>query len=395
MFFNRGNDHSAEEEVKIEQEELKEELKGNFSWDSFKKGTWFEGLLKQLLSKLADSIDADYVNSKYPGVDPANQANKIIDYAKWAAGIAGGASAAVISGLQVATPVAAPATVPAMGTALMGDITYTTYVQLRAAYELSVVYGHPFRSNDVEDCYSFFMIAMGVRLGETSGQFVKYVGPEVVKFNMRRLLRTGLRKTLQDILTKLIGSKLGRKLTERALLRLGVPLVSVPVSIYMNRYFTGKVLKTSHAFIRGRGEVARSLKKFEDEGVVIPPIEILRNLVVFVSRSSDKPDEWAQGHLDGLRFTSTYFELADEELKVLDGAFEESLESLKERLDSLKEEGQYLFLKFFASVLSLDMEEAAHAQAIPNFQYLFAHIQKVDDMHIIELLEESKRRIVG
>lgn len=59
------DDRPAEDQVKDDFEQMKEEVKG-FSADDFKSGKWFAAFLRYILDNYAKKVNADYFKKKYP-----------------------------------------------------------------------------------------------------------------------------------------------------------------------------------------------------------------------------------------------------------------------------------------------------------------------------------------
>ena len=196
----------------------------------------------------------------YPGAHPSNQARKAITLAARYNGVAGGLSASAITALELSSVgPQAVFTVPAIATTIMTDVAFSTRTQLRTTYDLSVIHRAPLSLDDVEDCYLVFLTAMGVKLHELLADVARAVGPQVVAYNIRKLLRAGLRKSLQEVLMKIGGTRLARKLTERAMMRLLVPGISIPISSGFNYYFTKQILQVANRQMIRRGAVVQPL----------------------------------------------------------------------------------------------------------------------------------------
>src|SRR5688572_25517996 len=118
---------------------------------------WFARLLRRSLDAYARKVDAAYFAQKYPNLPRDAVADRRIALAQRYAALAGGVSAtaytlavsATIGTAGGASPIGVPA---AIGTFLV-DLYYVTRLQLRLAYDLSVIYDHPVSLDDPEDLY--------------------------------------------------------------------------------------------------------------------------------------------------------------------------------------------------------------------------------------------------
>lgn len=321
------------DDVRSEYQELKERFRDT-TVEDFQDGQWFASMVRWLLSSYSQNVDAQYLRRKYPGVTSANQAKKAISLAAKHTAVAGGLAAGAITALELSSlGPQAMVTVPAVGAAVMGDVAFSTRTQLRSTYDLSVIHGAPLAMDDVEDCYLVFMVAMGVKLSELAGGVGKAVGPQVVAYNVRSLLRSGLRKSLQGILAKFGGTRLARQLTERAMMRLLVPGVSIPIAAGFNYYFTKKILDSANGQMRRRGKVVQPLVRLHAREPSLEKVASLKTFIAVVDTGD--PEGWSEGQMDGLRHCQSTLCLSDEQLSRLDGYFDRSLESILPELASL------------------------------------------------------------
>jgi len=260
------------------------------------------------------------IRTHYPGLAPHLQAKHAIKLAAKYNGVAGAISATVITGLEISIPKTVgadlPVAVPAIGAAIMADVGYTTRAQLRTVYDLSVIHGAPLDATDVEDCLLIFLLALNVKLVEGLGDIAKAVGPRVVQYNARKLLRSGVRKAIVQAVTKAAGTQVGRKLTERAILRLLVPGISVPIASSFNYYSTKRLLAKADLFMARRGAVAKPLKDLTAGQRVLDNQDLIKAVLSFVQVASNY--DWSQKQVDGLRYCQATLKLIDEEIAALE-----------------------------------------------------------------------------
>ena len=327
---------SWKDDVRKDYEDMRDRFRGQ-STEGFEKGDWLAELVAWILADYAKTVDADYLRRTYPGAAPANQAKKAITLASRHAGVAGAAAAGVITGLQVSSlGPQAMVTVPAAGAALMGEIGYTTRLQLRSTYDLSVIHGAPLSTDDVEDCYLILLTAMGVKLHELMGGVGKVIGPDIVSYNVRKLLRSGLRKGLQEVLKKVGGTKLARKLTERAMMRYLVPGVSIGVAYGFNQFFTTRVLNVANAEMRRRGAVVQPLVRAFKRDATLTKTGPVKALISVVDAGD--PEGWSENQMDALRHVQGAVSLADDDLAELESYFDREADVVAKELEGIKPE---------------------------------------------------------
>ena len=80
---------------------------------------------------------------------------------------------------------------PAAFATIVVDLFYTTRLQLRLAYDLSVLYEKPVNMDDPEDLYSFLRVAFGVKAHEVLRGAVAKVAPEAVRQGVKAIFTGG------------------------------------------------------------------------------------------------------------------------------------------------------------------------------------------------------------
>jgi hypothetical protein len=336
-----------------------EELRAHFktmSPEEIRSGNWFAGLIRWMLVNYAKNVDANYIRRKYPAAGPINQSKKAIKLARSYAALVGGVSAAGVTALELSIPgsggLSAAIAVPSMGASIIADVAMTTRIQLRATYDLSVIHRAPLSMDDAEDCVFIFMTAMGVRLVETAGDVAKAVGPKIVAYNVRKLLRTGLRKAIQEILKKIIGTQLARKLTERAMMRVFVPGVSIPISATMNGVFTNSLLKTANKAMLRRGAVVVPLVRLFQEAPDMPREVVIKALIAVME--SPEREGWSEGQLNALRHTQSALALSDEKIGELEDWFDRDPEDVLPDLPIVSPKARAALEDYMSTVAALD-----------------------------------------
>ena len=351
------------DDIRKEYEDLKRQFKGT-SFEEFKSGDWFATFVRWMLEQYARNVDAAYIRRMYPGAGTDEQSKKAISLAVQYAGIAGGLSAAAVTALELSIPstggLDAIVAVPAIGGSIMADVGYSTRLQLRSTYDLSVIHAAPLSTDDVEDCYMIFSLALNMKLGEAAKDVVKAVGPAILKYNVRRLLRSGLRKALIEILRRLIGP-IARKLTEKALMRVLVPGLSIPVSVWMNRKFTKAVLTQANVHMRRRGAVIQPLIQVFRAQPDFPKDLVVKSLIV-LAQSGAPADGWSEEQMNALRYSQKLLCCSDEEIAALEGWFERNVTQVIESLPRLGEPAAKALVQYLTVCSALN-DDASHDTA--------------------------------
>ena len=234
---------SIEEKVSEDDKAVVEsDLKGirafvsGLSADDIKSGDWFARLLAVSLPLYAKKVDAAYFKEKYKGLPADAIVARRITLATRYAAIEGGLSSGAYT-IAVASTIgslggASPITVPAAVTSMMVDIAYTTQLQLQLAYDVSVLYGLPIDVEDPEDLWKLIRVAFMVK----GGELVREGGMKAVPALVRPLIKRFISgRTLAAARSLPV---VGQHLLQRNIIKIGIPLVGVPLAVVLNRWTT-------------------------------------------------------------------------------------------------------------------------------------------------------------
>ena len=230
-----------------------QEFAKSTSLEEIKSGEWFVKLLHLALKKYREKANTAYFQEKYPGLPPDAIVDRRIDLAQKYAALAGGSTAATYTAAVAATigshGGASPLTIPAALTALAVDLGYTSLLQLRLAYDISVIYGKPLDYDDPEDLYDLLVLAFGIKAGEAFSESLQKLSPEAVRILIKKTV-TGSRL---DWLTAL--PVVGKFLVQRNLIKMAIPVVGISLGAGVNYFYTGSVGKRAKNMFRLRGTI--------------------------------------------------------------------------------------------------------------------------------------------
>ncbi|MER7491687.1 hypothetical protein ABT033_03395 [Streptomyces pharetrae] len=238
--------------VEQEQAEIKGFVKG-LSADDIKSGNWFTKLAAHAMNSYTEKVDWQYFQDRYAGVP----ADAIVDqrikmaarYAALEGGLSAGAYTATVAATIGSFGGASPATVPAAVATMMVDVAFVTQLQLRLAYDISVLYRVPLDVHDPEDLWKLIRVAFTVKSGEAANKTVvkavpALVRPLVKRFYSNSVLTAG--KALPVV---------GKHLLQRNVIKIGIPLVGVPLAVLLNRYTTLLAGRHAQAVFRNEARV--------------------------------------------------------------------------------------------------------------------------------------------
>lgn len=238
--------------VEEEQAQIKDFVKG-LSADDIKSGNWFTKLAAHAMNAYTEKVDWQYFQDRYAGVP----ADVIVDqrikmaarYAALEGGLSAGAYTATVAATIGSLGGASPATVPAAVATMMVDVAFISQLQLRLAYDVSVLYRVPIDVHDPEDLWKLIRVAFTIKSGEAANKTVVKAVPMVVrplvkKFYSGTVLNAG--KALPVV---------GRHLLQRNVIKIGIPLIGVPLAVLLNRYTTLVAGRHARAVFRNEARI--------------------------------------------------------------------------------------------------------------------------------------------
>jgi hypothetical protein len=259
---NAGADDNADRKV-VEQEraEIREFIKG-LSADDIKSGGWFTKLSAQAMNSYTEKVDWQYFQERYEGVPPDAIVDQRIKMAARYAALEGGLSAGAYTAAVAATigslGGASPATVPAAAATMMVDVAFITRLQLRLAYDVSVLYQVPLDLSDPEDMWKLIRVAFTIKSGEAVQKSAVKVVPAMVRPVVKRFYSRSVLNAAKGL------PVVGKYLLQRNVIKIGIPLVGVPLAVVLNRYTTLLAGRHAQAVFRNEArviELAEGLSK--------------------------------------------------------------------------------------------------------------------------------------
>lgn len=209
---------------------------GQVSLDEVRSGDWFGKLLTFSMTKYVTKVDASYFREKYPDLPADAVAQARIQMASRYASLAGALTASAYSGTIAATigsgGAASPLTLPAAGTTFVVDLAFISQLQLRLAYDISVLYQVPLDLDDPDDLWKLIRIAFGIKAGEIGGEAALKGVPVVVRPIVKKIFSGA---TLQA--TKSL-PVVGKYLLQRNIIKFAIPVVSIPITTAVNYWLT-------------------------------------------------------------------------------------------------------------------------------------------------------------
>lgn len=242
-----GNDEDARIHVENERAEVRDFVRG-LSIEDIKSGEWFARLLAFSLNTYTKKVDWKYFRDKYQGVPADGIVDQRIKMAARYAAIEGGLSASAYTGAVAATigtgGGASPLAVPAAVSTMMVDVVFITQLQLRLAYDVAVLYRVPLDLDDPDDLWKLIRVAFTIKSGELAREGAIKAVPLAMRPLIRRFYSKGVLAAAKGL------PMVGKMLLQRNVIKIGIPLVGVPLAVLLNRYTTQVAGKHAQAVFR-------------------------------------------------------------------------------------------------------------------------------------------------
>lgn len=168
---------------------------------------------------------------------------------------------------------------------VLADATFTTKVQLQLIFDLATLYGCSYDKDDEEDVWQIFKAALGTKGTEKVVGYGRFIFEETAKKQFRKLLRTGIRKTLQNGLNKISTKQVAKLLAEKYLMRL-IYLANMVIGAFLNFTVTKSVGKWAKTKAKVRTSTFKNINKLillsRENAILSLPI------LFYVSTADDK-----------------------------------------------------------------------------------------------------------
>jgi tellurite resistance protein len=253
-----ADEEAAVEAVQAERDNLREFIK-ELSADDIKTGGWFTKLIARALATYTDKATWEYFQDKYQGVPADVIVDQRIKMASRYAALEGGLSAGAYTAAIVATlgtlGGASPATVPAAISTLVIDLAFVTQLQLRLAYDIAVLYRVPVDVTDPDDLWKLIRVAFTIKSGEAAREGVLKIVPAMARPLIKRYYARGALAAGKGL------PVVGKYLLQRNVIKVGIPLVGVPLAVVLNRYTTLIAGRHARAVYRNEARVIEAATK--------------------------------------------------------------------------------------------------------------------------------------
>jgi tellurite resistance protein len=336
----------GKEQVRLELEEIRDFVAG-LKMSDIKDGSWFAKILAYSMHTYTEKVDAEYFRTKYPDLPADAIVQARIQMAARYSAVEGGLSSAAYTSVLAATISsgggASPVTLPAASASFVLDLVYVSQLQLKLAYDISVLYSIPLDLGDPEDLWKFIRVAFAVEASETTRAAALKGVPVAIRPVVKKIFSNGTLTAVKSL------PVVGKYLLQRNIVKFSLPAIGVPVTIGVNYWTTKSTGRLARAVLRSEATSAETAERIVEKNTDL--IELLWAV-------------WAVADADHKTTEGERFLLRDLALAARDaGVDEEQLEILKKTIN-LDESKVWSMLEKLDDLTSI--YEAAIAMAVAD-----------------------------
>jgi hypothetical protein len=140
----------------------------------------------------------------------------------------------------------------------MVDLAYTTRLQLHLAYDISVLYRVPLDTTNPDDLWKLIRVAFTIKSGEMVSEGLLKTVPAMMRPLIKRFYSKEVLKAAKGL------PFVGKYLLQRNAIKVGIPLIGVPLAVVLNRQTTLIAGRHARQVFRNEAhtiEVAKNLVK--------------------------------------------------------------------------------------------------------------------------------------
>jgi uncharacterized protein (DUF697 family) len=253
----------------------------SYSFEDLTSGAWLARFLTYALKDYSQRTDEATLRSRYPGLPTDEIAARTIERTRRRAAIEGALTATAHTaavGITLGAGWASmPLTLPVGLAAFAADMFYRSMLQLRLAYDMSLLYGRELDLDDSEDVLDLIRVAFGVKAVDNQLVMEKGLGLRLMKS-----LADGTAKVTRTVLTSV-----GKSAFRQAVVKFTLPAASIPLAAGMNYYFTGETAELARQVFRDKTAIRHAAQRLAQAGASDP--RLILQIIWLVARADRKP----------------------------------------------------------------------------------------------------------
>lgn len=137
----------------------------------------------------------------------------------------------------------------------MVDVAYITQLQLRLAYDIAVLYGITINMDDPDDLWKLIRVAFTIKGGEAIREGIVKAVPALVRPLLKRLYSGAVLSAAKSL------PVVGKFLLQRTVIKVGIPLVGIPLAVVINRWTTVVAGKHARAVFRNEARILEAAER--------------------------------------------------------------------------------------------------------------------------------------
>lgn len=240
----------------------------SFQLDDLTSGAWLITAVGDALEGYSEERTPAYFRRRYPGLESSQIIERRIERAKRHAALEGALTAGAVTTAVAATIAsggsASLVTMPAGVVVFVTDLLFSTRLQLRLAYDISVLSGHRVSLDEPEEVRELLRVALGEKPEEGEELDVDDGFTDTARRTMRQMTEGTVKYSRKAL------SYLGRRLLRTSLIKLTLPAASIPLSSAMNYYSTGRTAERARRVYLDRARVRDVAPNLAKAGVDAP-----------------------------------------------------------------------------------------------------------------------------
>ncbi|WP_460997705.1 hypothetical protein [Trueperella pyogenes] len=362
------------------------EFVSDLSMDDLKSGDWFAKLLAFSLNQYVTQVDAAYFKKKYPHLPPDAVVDARIKMAANYAAIEGALSSSAYTGAVAATISsgggASPLALPAGGASFVIDMSYLSYLQLRMAHDISVLYGIPLDLNDPDDTWKLVKLAFDIKVGETAGSAVMKGVPAFIRPVIKKIFSGSTLATLKSL------PAVGKHLLQRNIIKFAIPVLTIPLTAAVNRWTTKVAGTRAKASLRREAQIIEASQRIVAQAEQVEAVISALWWIINVDKSVQDEERLLLHHLTISAEQST--ENGEEYLRYI-GTFKSQIEvdedDLWSRISQISEDGAPKL--YHAAVIASAVDGKISKQELELLKLL---AKRLGLEHDEKLIDEIKRQ---
>lgn len=271
---------------------------------------------------------------------------------------------------------------PRGGASFVIDMSYLSYLQLRMAHDISVLYGIPLDLNDPDDTWKLVKLAFDIKVGETAGSAVMKGVPAFIRPVIKKIFSGSTLATLKSL------PVVGKHLLQRNIIKFAIPGLTIPLTTAVNRWTTKVAGTRAKASLRREAQIIEASQRIVAQAEQVEAVISALWWIINVDESVQDEERLLLHHLTISAEQST--ENGEEYLRYIE-TFKSQIEvdedDLWSRISQISEDGAPKL--YHAAVIASAVDGKISKQELELLKLL---AKRLGLEHDEKLIDEIKRQ---